>query len=204
MTSKIIQKESLSFLKKLSRNNHREWFAEHKEHYQHAQENLIAFAEALLLEMQKHDVLETKSGKKSLHRIYRDIRFSSDKTPYHTHWGGGFRRAGKLRRGGYYYHIEPGNSFAIGGFWGPNTEDLQRIRQDIDLNHDAWRTLFKEKTFKNTFGALQGEQLSTAPKGYPKDHPAIDLLRYKQFLIKHTFSDEEVLATDFVKKVNDC
>lgn len=203
MPSKIIQKETISFLKAVAKNNDREWFAKHKDTYTKALDNMICFADALLLEMNKHDTIETATGKKSLHRIYRDVRFSKEKTPYNTHWGGGFRRATKRLRGGYYYHIEPGNSYAIGGFWGPNPEDLQRIRQDIDLNYEDWRKLLSNKTFVKTFGELVGDQLTSAPKGYAKDHPAIDLLRYKQFLIKHEFTDAEVLAPDFVKNIND-
>jgi uncharacterized protein (TIGR02453 family) len=203
MSSKIIKKETLNFLKAIAKNNDREWFAEHKDTYTKALENMIGFADALLLEMNKHDTIETATGKKSLHRIYRDVRFSKEKTPYNTHWSGGFRRATKKLRGGYYYHIEPGNSYAIGGFWGPNPEDLQRIRQDIDLNYEDWRKLLSNKTFSKTFGELLGDQLTSAPKGYAKDHPAIDLLRYKQFLIKHEFTDAEVLAPDFVKNIND-
>lgn len=201
--SASIQKESFTFLKKLAKNNDREWFNAHKDEYLKAHENLVAFADALLNEMNKHDKIETESGKKSLHRIYRDIRFSKDKTPYNTHWGGGFRRATKLLRGGYYYHIEPGNSFAGGGFWGPNPEDMKRIREDIDVNHEDWRKLLKDKALVKTFGTLQGEKLSSAPRGYEKDHPAIDLLKHKQFLLIHKFSDEEVLSAGFYKKVND-
>jgi uncharacterized protein (TIGR02453 family) len=198
-----IQKESFTFLKKLAKNNDRDWFNAHKEEYLKAHENLIVFADALLDEMNKHDKIETESGKKSLHRIYRDVRFSKIKTPYNAHWGGGFRRATKQLRGGYYYHLEPGNSFAVGGFWGPNSEDMKRIREDIDLNHEDWRKLLKDKMFVKTFGSLQGEKLSSAPRGYEKDHPAIDLLNYKQFLLIHTFTDEEVLSAGFYKKINE-
>lgn len=198
-----INKESLDFLKALSKNNNREWFLEHKDKYLKAQENLILFADALLVEMNKHDQIETPTGKKSLYRIYKDVRFSKDKTPYSTHWAGGFRRATKKLRGGYYFHIEPGNSFIGGGFWGPNPDDLKRIRQDIELNYDDWRKLLKNKSLTTTFGGLLGEQLSSAPRGYTVDHPAIDLLRYKQYLLKHEFTDAEILSPDFVKKANE-
>lgn len=198
----IIQKSSLDFLKALSKNNNRDWFNAHKDRYETAKDNIVEFADALLLEMNKHDHIETESGKRSLYRIYRDVRFSKDKTPYSDYWGGGFRRATKLLRGGYYFHIESGNSALFGGFWGPNTEDLQRIREDIDYNHEAWRKLLGSKAFKDTFGELRGEQLKTAPRGFDKDHEAVDLLRYKQFLVKHPLSDKEVLSPDFVKHVN--
>lgn len=198
-----IKKETLDFLKTLSKNNNREWFAKNKHKYEAARENMVEFADALLSEMNKHDNIETESGKKSLYRIYRDVRFSKDKTPYSEYWGGGYRRATKKLRGGYYFHIEKGRSSVIGGFWGPNTDDLARIRQDIDLNSDEWRKVLNDRSFKQFFGELRGEQVKSAPRGYDKSHEAIDLLRYKQFLIKHSFTDAEVLSKDFVKKVNE-
>ncbi|MBL7898169.1 MAG: DUF2461 domain-containing protein, partial [Crocinitomicaceae bacterium] len=115
-----IDKSVFDFLKKLKKNNDRDWFNAHKEDYLKQHEIMIQFADNLLVEMQKHDHIETASGKKSLHRIYRDIRFSSDKTPYNTNFSGGFKRATAALRGGYYFHLEPGNSFVGGGFWGPN------------------------------------------------------------------------------------
>jgi len=198
-----IKKESIDFLKALSKNNNRDWFSKHKPKYEKAHENMIAFADALLVEMNKHDHIETASGKKSLYRIYKDVRFSKDKTPYSTYWGGGFRRATKQLRGGYYFHIEPGNTYLAGGFFAPSTDDLQRIRQDIDLNYDVWRKMLSQKTLVNTFGKLNGSQLTSAPRGYAKDHPAIDLLRYKQFFLKHKFTDKDICSPDFVHKVND-
>ena len=198
-----INKASINFLKKLSKNNNRDWFNAHKDQYEAAKENIVAFADALLIEMNKHDHIETTSGKKSLYRIYKDVRFSKDKTPYSTYWGGSFKRATKQLRGGYYYHIEDGNTFLIGGFWGPNSSDLERIRQDIHLNHDEWRRLITSKSYIATFGKLRGEQLVTAPRGYQRDHQAIDLLRHKQFLIKHNFTNQELYSPDFVKKVNE-
>lgn len=203
MASAVIKKETFLFLKALAKNNNREWFAKHKDRYTIAHENMIAFAHALLLQMEKHDKIETASGKQSLHRIYRDIRFAKDKTPYNTHWGGGFTRATKKLRGSYYFHIEPGNTFIAGGFWGPNTDDMKRIREDMEVNYEEWNKLLADKTLIKTFGSLKGEQLITAPRGYAKDHPAIGLLRYKQFMLLHKFTDEEVLSSKFVTKVND-
>ena len=198
----VIKKESINFLKSLSKNNNRDWFNAHKPKYEKAHENMIAFADALLVEMNKHDHIETPSGKKSLYRIYKDVRFSKDKTPYNIYWSGSFRRATKQLRGGYYYHIEPGNTFIAGGFWGPSTDDMERIRQDIDLNYDDWRKMLSQKALVNTFGNLVGSQLTSAPRGYDKNHPAIDLLMYKQFILKHTFTDKEIYSPDFVHLVN--
>lgn len=198
-----IPASTLTFLKTLSKNNNREWFNGHKETYLEAYQQMIAFTDALRERMDMHDHLEEGSGKQSLYRIYADTRFSKDKKPYKTHWGGRFKRATQKLRGGYYFHIEPGNSFIAGGFFAPNPADLKRIRQDIDVNYDEWRKILSDKKFIKTFGTLRGEQVASAPKGYSKDHPAIDLLRYKQFIIRHPFSDQEVLSPDFVVKVNE-
>lgn len=203
MSSVIIKKESLVFLKILSKNNNRDWFNKHKDNYIEAHNNIIAFADALLAEMNKHDKIETSSGKDALFRIYKDVRFSKDKTPYNTHWNGAFRRSTKKLRGGYYFNIKPGSSFLAAGFWGPEPQDMKRIRQDIDLNYKSWKKLLARKSLVNTFGKMTGEQLSSAPRGYAKDHPAIDLLRYKQFVLKYEFSDKEVCSPGFANKVNE-
>lgn len=106
-------------------------------------------------------------------------------------------------RGGYYFWIKPGESRIGCGFTYPNPEDLKRIREDIASNHTDWKKLLLNKKLKKVFGVMQGEQVKTAPKGFPKDHPAIALLRYKQFWFERHFTDEEVLAPNFLKKVNE-
>ena len=199
----IIQKDSFDFLTELSANNNREWFGNKKDRYITARDNIIDFADALLVELNKHDYIETLSGKKSVFRIYKDVRFSKDKTPYNMHWSASFKRATKKLRGGYYLRIEPGNSRVVGGFWGPEPNDLKRIREDIDANNDDWRNVLGHKTLIETFGNMFGEQLKSAPKGYAKDHHAIDLLCYKQFMLRHFFTDEEVLSPDFLLNVNE-
>ena len=188
---------SLQFLKDLSANNHRDWFNTNKKHYELAQSNMKSFGNDLLQEMNKIDHIDTLK----VHRIYRDVRFSKDKTPYKRNLSCSMVRATKMLRGGYYLHIEPGDSFLGGGFWAPNKEDLARIRKEIDFDAQPLRDIINNKTFKKTFGTLQGEQLKTAPKGYPKDHENVDLLRYKQFLVMQQFKDEKVIAPDFLKKV---
>jgi uncharacterized protein (TIGR02453 family) len=203
MNKAAIQPSNLEFLKQIKKNNNRDWFNKKKEHYLKELENIERFADALLSEMNKHDVIETPTGKKSLHRIYRDIRFSKDKTPYNTHWGGSFTRATKKRRGSYYFHFEPGNSFVSGGFWGPEPADLKRIRDEFAYDDKPFRKILKSKSFVNMFGTLKGEQIKTTPKGFDPNDPAIDLLRYKQFRLVRTFDDKEVLAPDFLKKVNE-
>lgn len=203
MKHSAIPKSAIDFLKLVSKHNNREWFNAHKDQYLEAYGQIIGFADGLLEKMNEHDRIETESGKKSIYRIYADTRFSKDKNPYKTHWGMGFKRATQKLRGGYYLHLESGNSFIAGGFFAPNPDDLKRIRQDIDFNHEDWNNMLAGKQLVKTFGKLQGEQVATAPKGYAKDHPAIHLLRYKQFLLRHSFTDEQVLAKNFTANAND-
>jgi uncharacterized protein (TIGR02453 family) len=198
-----IPQTNFYFLESLNRNNNRDWFTAHKDEFLQHQLTIERVADELLMALNTHDLIETPSGKKSMHRIYRDTRFSKDKTPYKKNWSGHFRRATKWRRGGYYYHLEPGNSFVAGGFFGPNAEDLRRIREDICFDPEPLRAILTAEPFVRNFGCLQGEQLKTAPKGFAADDDAIDLLRYKQFLLIRKFSDEEVQSGDFVKMVND-
>ena len=200
--SVTISKSTLQFLKDLAKNNNRPWFTENKDRYVAAHENMIEFAEALIDEMSHHDNLVPMTGKKSLFRIYRDVRFSKDKSPYKTNFAGGLKRATKWLRGGYYYHIEPGESFVGGGFWAPNPADLKRIRDEIAADDKPLRKIIADPVFVKTFGTLKGDAVKTAPKGFSKDHPAIDLLRHKQFLVSHSFTEKEVTSPDFVKKLS--
>lgn len=199
----IIPVSAIDFLKQLKENNYREWFNEHKDEFLVQQADIAVFADALLARMNEHDLIETPTGKSSLHRIYRDVRFSKDKSPYRTEFSGSFTRATKLRRGGYYFHIQPGNSFVAGGFWGPNAADLKRIRDDISYDPAPLRKILKSKAFTTMFGTLQGEQLKKAPKGFDPAHDAVDLLRYKQFLLVRHFTDKEVLGSNFLDQVNE-
>ena len=115
---------------------------------------------------------------------------------------GSFKRSSALRRGGYYFHLEPGNSFVAGGFWGPNKEDLLHIRKQLQSDYHGLGSVVSNSTFQSHFGELLGEQLKTAPRGFEKDDPAIEYLRYKQFLVKHNFEDRAVLKPDFAQEVN--
>jgi uncharacterized protein (TIGR02453 family) len=154
MTAKI-SSSSFDFLKQLQKNNNRDWFAKHKDRYDQELAQIAGFADDLLERMNKHDQIENESGKKCLYRIYRDTRFSKDKTPYKNHWSGNLRRATKKLRGSYYFHIEPGKSFLGGGFWNPEPADLKRIREEIAYDASEFHKIFNNKTFKSTFGTFK-------------------------------------------------
>lgn len=193
---------TFTFLKALSKNNNRDWFNANKARYGNAQLNVIDFLDGLICEMNKHDQLETKTGRAALYRIYNDVRFSKDKTPYNPRFAGNLKRVKPWLRGGYYFWIKPGGSRLGCGFTYPNAPDLERIRQDIAFNHEHWRKLLRTKSIVSTFGSIQGDAVKTAPRNYDKNHPAIDLLRLKQFWFERSFTDAEVLSPNFLKQVN--
>jgi len=197
-----IPASSLDFLRILKQNNNREWFNARKDEFLQQQALIENFAGLLLDELTKHDLIEIQPGKKILHRIYRDTRFSKEKIPYKTNWGVSFKRATRLLRGGYYFHIEPGNNFLAGGFYAPNPEDLKRIRDDISFSAEPLKKILNSKSFRETFGTLQGEQVKTTPKGFDKNNEALDLIRHKQFLLIRSFTDEEVLSSLFLQEAS--
>lgn len=196
-------KKAFEFLSKLRKNNNREWFEAHRESYDNAREEVEILVEKIRLGIGEFDVIDTSSARKSMQRIYRDIRFSKDKTPYKQHFGGRFKRSTKYRRGGFYYHLEPGCNFVTAAFWNPNKEDLAWIRLHIAQDASPLEEIVDSPIFKKEFGELQGEKLKSKPKDYDKDHPNIEWLKYKQFLVMKYFSDEEVLAPSFHIKVLD-
>ncbi len=163
---------------------------------------MAAFAREFLRLMQDHDGIVTERPGAALYRIYNDLRFHKNKPIFNTRFAGGFNRIKPALRGGYYFHIEPGNSYVSCGFFNPNADDLKRIREDIAVNLEDWQAILALKGIQETFGRMQGDQLKTAPSGYPKDHPAVELLRYKQFIFRHRFTDVEVCAPGFVERTN--
>lgn len=198
-----LSKNTFKFLKELKQNNNREWFTENKPTYVTAQENVAGFIDELISQMNNHDDIENTSGKKSMFRIYNDVRFKKDKTPYKSRFAFGLKRAGDNKRGGYYMHIEPGNCMLACGFFSPNPQDLLRIRKDIEINYDDWHELLNATELKNSFEPLHGDGVKTAPKGFAKDHPAIELLRFKQYIFKKDFTDAEVQSEDFAEKISE-
>jgi uncharacterized protein (TIGR02453 family) len=156
---------------------------------------MVEFADALLERMKAHDKISTHSGRQSLMRIYTDQCFHKDKPPYAPRFGGRLARVKPALRGGCFYRIQPGGrSHVTCGFMGPEADDLRLIRQDIAYDHETWRRILRAKNLRSHFGYLLGEELATVPRGYAKDHPAADLLRKKQFLLRRPFTDAGVLS----------
>ncbi|MGB5205657.1 DUF2461 domain-containing protein [Eudoraea sp.] len=198
MADTVITKDTLRFLNELKINNNREWFEQNKSEFKSLETGVKGFYNSLMDKMKEHDEIE----KLKMFRIYRDVRFSKDKTPYKSHFAGSFSRAGAKLRGGYYLQIRPGGSFMAAGFWEPNKEDLLRIRKELELDATALRELINKPSFKNTWGELVGDEVKTAPKGFSKDDPNIDLIRKKAFIFVRNFTDKEVLNKDFMVEVN--
>jgi len=201
MATATVPASTLQFLRDLRANNNREWFNAHKDRYKTEHQHMVGFAEELWDRLSQGDELEPQTGKQILFRIYRDVRFSKDKSPYKPHFSGHIKRANRQRRGGYYFHIEPGASMIGGGFWAPEREDLLRIRQELAADAAPLRKLVADPKFRETFGGLAGDKLKTAPKGFDRDHPNIDLLRYKQYIVSHDFTDKEVLSAGFMDQL---
>ncbi|MGB7393530.1 MAG: DUF2461 domain-containing protein [Pricia sp.] len=198
MLHPTITKEALYFLEKLKRNNNRDWFTEHKEEFKSHQSDAKDFYTLVTDNLKVHDQIE----KMKMFRIYRDVRFSKDKTPYKSHFAASFSRLGAENRGGYYIRIKPSESFIATGFWGPNKEDLLRIRKELELDASAFREIINEKSFTKIWGELQGDAVKTAPKGFEREHENIDLIRHKQFIFQRNFTDIEVLSPAFIDEID--
>lgn len=198
MANTSIKKEAFDFLKKLEANNNREWFTENKDTFKLHEEEVKSFYNSVFENLNKHDQVE----KMKMFRIYRDVRFSKDKTPYKVHFAGSFARAGAERRGGYYLRLKPGETFIATGFWDPNKEDLLRIRKELEVDASDFRKVTANPGFKKIWGELQGDAVKTAPKGFDKEHQAIELIRHKQFIFVRNFTDKEVLSKDFLDMVD--
>lgn len=195
----------LKFLKDLARNNNRDWFEKNKSRYLEAKEEFENVVSAVLKETVKFDEgLAGLDPKRLPFRIYRDVRFSKDKRPYKTNMGAGFSPNGRLvQEPGYYLHVEPGNkSFLAGGIYMPDAGNLAKIRQEIDYNAGGLNRIVKATRFRNMFGDFdEFDKLKTAPKGYPKDHPHIEWLKLKSYIVETPFTDKEVTDRKFVSKV---
>ena len=194
-----IQKSTLTFLSDLSRNNYREWFTANRSRYDETKANYESFVQAVIDEITKFDpILKGLEARTCMYRINRDIRFSSDKTIYKTYMGAFIVKGGKNngdKYAGYYLHVEPGNTSMIaGGAYVPPMPWLTAIRNKIDEQGERFHKILNNKDLKEYFGEIEGEKLKSAPKGFPKDHPDIELLKMKSYLVSRVFSDREIIG----------
>ena len=184
----------------LDDNNNREWFNAQKPTFKQMESVAKAFFTSVMDDLKAHDDIE----KMKVFRIYRDVRFSKDKRPYKTHFAASFSRAGAHRRGGYYIHLQPKGSLLATGFWNPEKADLMRIRKELELDASEFREVIGGEPLKSAWGTIQGDALKTAPKGFDREHPDIDLIKMKQFVFTRNFTNAEVLSEEFPKRVDDC
>ncbi len=181
--------EALKFLRQLKRNNNREWFQDHKPDYEEkVKAPMVELVLALGGAMQSFAPEMVVDPRRAIYRINRDIRFSADKSPYKTHVAAIFVPRGLAKNGSacLYFHVSPEELIIAGGIYMPGSAELRAIRQHIAGHAEELRAILKNRRFKQMFGGLWGDQLSRPPKGFAADHSALDLLRYKQFLVSVT------------------
>ena len=193
----VIPKDTISFLRDLKLNNNRDWFNENKQRFNSIQSGVKEFANEVNESLKKSDDIE----KLKIFRIYRDLRFSKDKTPYKKNIGMAFHRAKPELRGGYYLEISADESFIAVGFWNPNKEDLFRIRKEIEVDGQEFKSVINHGKIKEIWGEIKGQEVKTSPKGFNVDHQHIDLIKKKQFIFIKKLSEEEILDENFQKKL---
>ncbi len=190
-----MNKDLLKFLTQLKKNNNKEWFDKNRTTYDALRKDFVVFVQQVINDIADFDdKVKSIEAKNTIFRINRDIRFSKDKTPYKKNFSAFISIKGRKSFGpGYYIHIQPGNeSFIAGGVYMPEKDMLEKIRQEIDYNGKNLSKILNKATFKNTFGALEGEKLIRAPKGYDEENPHIDLLKYKSFIVSQAITDNEI------------
>jgi uncharacterized protein (TIGR02453 family) len=193
----IIEKETLQFLRELKKNNERDWFNKNKERFVAANENFTRFVQTLIDETAKFD--KSAAGldaKNSVFRIYRDIRFSKDKSPYKTHFGAVLTGKAKGCLAGYYLHLEPGNAFLAGGVHMTEPKYMKAIRAKISAEGKKFLKIISDKNFKKTF-KIEGEKLVRVPQGFDKEDPMAEFLKYKELTLVHSLDDKKILSGDF-------
>lgn len=198
-------KKTFTFLRQLAAHNNREWFNSHKADYEAAKSEFDALLTVLIahISLFEPEVMHLEA-KDCVYRIYRDLRFSQDKTPYKTHFGGFISARGKKSlHCGYYVHVEPGNSMLAGGGWCPTSPMLRAIRQSVVDNIDEFRDIVEAPDFKHYYPTVGWERLKTAPKDFPKDFPYMQYLQPKDYIVWHQVSDEFFSAPDMVDTIVD-
>jgi uncharacterized protein (TIGR02453 family) len=194
--------QTLSFLEDLRFNNNRAWFEANRKRYEAARAAAEALVTDILAQFAPVEAVGSTAAKDCFFRLNRDVRFSKDKSPYKTNFGIVLGAGGRKTTGrSYYLNLEPGDVFIATGVYDPTPEQLKHIRAAIAEDPAKLRRIITAKAFQDYFGGLSGDALKTAPKGYGADHPALDLLRFKQFLAVHQVTDEQALAEDFAAQV---
>ena len=193
----------LQFLKELNKNNNREWFQDNKKRYEECRDKMNFLTDVLINEIGRFDSeVRGLSPKECVFRIFRDVRFSKDKRPYKTNFGSFICKGGrKSMNPGYYFHIEPGNSFIGGGIYMPPSEPLKSIRNYMAEHADTFLEIANEPGFKSKFPEMYNDQLKTAPKGFPKDHEYISILKYKSFIFSKEMKDPVVKSDTYVEEM---
>ncbi|PJZ68420.1 TIGR02453 family protein [Leptospira perolatii] len=197
----MLQKSTLDFLKSLAKNNNKLWFEKNKESFQSAKEDFELMITELIAKLSKlNPPLAHIDPKKCIFRIYRDVRFSKNKDPYKTNFGAAISETGKgLDRALFYLHVQPGNeSFLAGGLYMPESKKLQAVRTKILKDPKKWEKLISESKFKKTFGGLSDMKLKTVPRGFAKDHPMAETLKYTSYVVERKLEDATLLSKNLI------
>jgi uncharacterized protein (TIGR02453 family) len=201
----MLQPSTLKFLKDLSKNNNKPWFDAHRKQYEEAKKDFEGFIKTVIERYsQKDETIRGQEARKCIFRINRDVRFSKDKSPYKTNFGASINRGGrKSIYAGYYFHCEPGQSFAGGGLWMPMPPEMKKVRQEIDYCFDEFKKIVSSKKFQTVYGDLYKEQdvsLSRVPQGFEKDHPGADYIKLKSWIGMQSLKDADLTSKELVKK----
>lgn len=197
--------EVLNFLSELRTNNNKEWFDQNRDRYEESRKKVLFLTELVIHEVSKFDPeIGSLTAKDCVFRIFRDVRFSHDKTPYKINMGSFIARGGRKSMGaGYYLHIEPGGSFVGGGSYCPPADSLKALRTEIFDHPDEFKKLIYSDSFRRTYPEMYDDKLKTPPKGFPKDFPDIDLLKYKSYAFTSRIDDSVVAGDAYVGKIID-
>lgn len=197
----MLAKETVIFLGKLEKNNNRDWFTANRKLFDDANDNIVAITDHLIGRIARFDPEVAGLDPKScVFRIYRDVRFSKDKSPYKTNLGAFIAPGGrKTMSPGYYFHIQPRMFFCAAGKHMPDSAELFKIRTTVASNTKEFLKLIESKKFAGRFGGFHGDRLSRPPKGFPPDHEAIEYLKLKSFTVGEEFTEKDALSADYPK-----
>jgi uncharacterized protein (TIGR02453 family) len=194
-----ITKETMQFLKDLRTNNNREWFTKNKDRYISANENFIQFVQVVIDTVRSFDSsVKGLDARNCVYRIYRDIRFSKDKSPYKTYLEATLMGKDKsCGIAGYHLHLEPGNTILAGGVHMSDAKQIRAIREEISGNWRAFLKIIQDEEFIHNF-TIVGEKLKNVPQGFEKEDPLADFLKYKELMLHHPVDHNDITSVDFV------